>query len=83
MVVRFFRLWLPIGLVIGGVVYALAAGADRAAFEVGTPLAAAGLVIFAVNFLVRLSIDEEKDRDRDEAQRQYFAEHGRWPDDPS
>lgn len=81
MVVRFFRLWLPLGLLIGGIVYAIAAGADRAAFEVGTPIASAGLVIFFVNFLVRLSIHEERDRDRDEAQRRYFAEHGHWPDE--
>ncbi len=81
MLPRFIRLWLPAGLIVAGIAIAIAGGLDRPAFEVGTPFIAAGLVIFAVNFLVRLSFHEERDRERDAAQRQYMAEHGRWPDE--
>ena len=40
----------------------------------------AGLVVLA-NAFVRLSLQSERDRERDEARRAYFDEHGRWPDD--
>lgn len=82
MVLPFIRFWLPVGLMAAGVLVAIAGGLDRDAFEVGTPIFSAGLVILAVNFLLRLSIGEEADRERDELRRNYFVEHGHWPDEP-
>ena len=80
--VRLFRFWLPVGLCVAGVVISIALGADRAALEVGTPIFSAGLVVAAVNYLFRLSFQDGLDRDREEDQRAYFAEHGEWPPDP-
>lgn len=80
--VRFFRVWLPASLVVIGFVASVALGGDRQALEVGTPIISAGLVILAVNYLVRLSLRDELDRDREAADRAYFAEHGEWPKDP-
>ena len=29
--------------------------------------------------LIRLGVDSERDREREEARRQFLSEHGRWP----
>jgi hypothetical protein len=36
-----------------------------------------------INWLFRMSIASNKDRDREEAAREYFDRHGRWPDGSS
>lgn len=76
---KLIRYWLPAALCVAGIVAAIAGGLDRDAFEVGTPLFAAGLTILAINLLVRLTIHEQGDRVRDEEQRRYYAAHGHWP----
>ena len=42
------------------------------------------LILWAVvlaNLFLRLGLSSERDREADEANRDYFAQHGRWPDD--
>jgi hypothetical protein len=71
------RLVLPVATAFAGVVL-IVLGEDiaRAAgvFLVGV----AGLVVLA-NAFIRLSLQSERDRERDEARRRFFDEHGRWP----
>jgi hypothetical protein len=38
----------------------------------------AGLIVLA-NLLIRLAIQSQDDREREEQRRRYFTEHGRWP----
>jgi chromate transport protein ChrA len=42
----------------------------------------AGLAILLLNVLYRYGAQGDKERDEEEAAREYFAEHGRWPDEP-
>jgi hypothetical protein len=44
-------------------------------------LTGAGLSILALNFLYRLSLSGDEERQREEEARRYLAEHGRWPDE--
>jgi hypothetical protein len=44
-------------------------------------LTGAGLSILALNFLYRLSVSGDQERQREEDARRYLAEHGRWPDE--
>lgn len=43
---------------------------------------AAGSSIFLLNVLHRIGVSGEQDRYDEEAAREYFDKHGRWPDDP-
>jgi hypothetical protein len=42
---------------------------------------AAGTSILLLNVLHRIGVSGEKDRYDEEAAREYFDKHGRWPDD--
>lgn len=76
-----FRYLVPGALVLFGVVYAIVdwpRGSD--AFSL---FAGAGLALFLLNVLYRLGVEGDFDRDAEEAARDYFSEHGVWPDEQS
>jgi prepilin signal peptidase PulO-like enzyme (type II secretory pathway) len=75
------RIWLPLVIAVAGAV-AIVLGHGR------TPLAGAGvglliiaLIVWMINWMFRLSLESNDDRDREEAAREYFDLHGRWPDE--
>jgi hypothetical protein len=41
----------------------------------------AGLAILLIGLLVQIGNAGERERDKEEAARAYFEEHGRWPDE--
>lgn len=41
----------------------------------------AGASILLLNVLYRIGVSGDKERDEEEAARQYLDEHGRWPDE--
>ena len=41
----------------------------------------AGLAVLLLNVLFQLGAQGDKERDREEAAREYFAKHGHWPDE--
>ncbi len=43
--------------------------------------AGAGSSVLMLNFLFRLGVAGEKEREREEDARRFLAEHGRWPND--
>jgi hypothetical protein len=43
--------------------------------------AGGGLAVLLLNFLYRVGVSGEKDREREDEARRYFDEHGRWPDE--
>jgi hypothetical protein len=77
--VRFARIWLPVGIAVAGVVLILTGGdaADGAGVLL---IGVAGLVVFA-NLMLRLSLSSERDREREEANRDFFSRTGHWPDE--
>ena len=68
-------------MVLGGIVMLIVSpaglGADGFAMAVG-----GGLSVLLINYMFRLSVSSEGDRDEEEQARRYFDEHGEWPDDP-
>ena len=40
----------------------------------------AASAVLLLNVLYRIGAEGDKERDREEAARAYFDEHGRWPD---
>lgn len=41
----------------------------------------AGLALLLLNVLFRYGAQGDRERDAEEAAREYFAQHGRWPDE--
>jgi len=76
------RVVLPAATALVGVVL-LVVGGDAAQGAGIVLIGVAGLIALA-NALMRLGVQSERDREREEARREFFAEHGYWPgrDDP-
>jgi hypothetical protein len=66
------------GVIAGLVVMALGSESD---LEGGAGIVGASLAIYAVNWLYRAGVQGDRERDREEAARRYFDEHGRWPEE--
>jgi lysylphosphatidylglycerol synthetase-like protein (DUF2156 family) len=47
----------------------------------GLALVLIALMVWMINWLFRMSVQSNRDRDREEAARDYFELHGRWPDE--
>ena len=72
------RYVLPAAVVLGGLV--VMAFGDENHLEGGAGIVSAGLAIFFVNWLFRAGISGDREREAEEAARDYFERHGRWPD---
>lgn len=78
--------WVTVGLryvlpgivVLGGLV--VMAFGSEADLEGGAGIVSAGLAVYAMSWLYRASVDGDRTRDEEEAARDYFDAHGRWPD---
>jgi hypothetical protein len=65
-------------MALGGLV-ALALGGAAAGF--GVVLLGSALIVLLLNVLFRVSIASNREREVEEQARDYYARHGRWPDD--
>jgi hypothetical protein len=75
----FVRYVLPaIGVLAGLVVMALGGESN---VEGGAGIVGASLAIYAMNWLYRASVNGDRERDAEEAARDYFDAHGYWPDE--
>jgi hypothetical protein len=72
------RYVLPAGVVIAGLIV-MSLGSE-AELEGGAGIVGAGLAIFFLNWLYRAGASGERQREAEEAAREYFDRHGRWPD---
>jgi hypothetical protein len=71
---------LPSVVVLAGLVV-LVVRRDSLGFEAFALLLGAGLSIWLLNFLYRLSVSGDRDRDDEDRARRYLDEHGHWPDE--
>jgi hypothetical protein len=79
------RRWLLLGIryvlpvvvtVCGLVIMAFGSEAD---LEGGASIVSAGLAIYFLNWLYRIGVQGDRERLTEEAARDYFSRHGRWP----
>jgi hypothetical protein len=77
------RYVVPAVIALAGVVTMIAAADSDVGIEIGAMFIGAAIAVFMLNFFFRMGVSGEKDRDREQEARDYFDEHGRWPDDPS
>jgi len=71
------RYVLPAVVTIAGLVM-MALGGETD-LEGGASLVSAGLAIYFLNWLFRLGAKGDRERDAEQAARDYFNRHGRWP----
>ena len=77
---RFVRFGLPILICLGGVVL-IAIEPDRNGLEGGLLVVSAGLSVWLLNWLYRVGVAGERERDEEDRAREYFDRHGVWPDE--
>ena len=77
---RFVRYGLPVLLVIAGFVLLIAAP-DSTRYEGFAMCVGAGLSVLLLNWLFRVGATGDRERDDEEAARDYLSEHGHWPDE--
>jgi ABC-type nickel/cobalt efflux system permease component RcnA len=83
------RIWLPVAIAVAGVVLivlghaSLSTSAGSHPLEAGSGVALliVALIVWMVNWMFRMSVESNTDREREEMAREYFDRHGRWPDE--
>ena len=78
--VRALRWWIPAGVCLIGVVIGVVEGFNSTGLDAFFAFVGAGSSIWLINFLWRLGISGDEERESEEAARVYLAEHGHWPD---
>ena len=78
--VLFVRYGIPAVLLVAGVVF-LFVGPEGGRGEAWALFTGAGLSVLLLNVLYRMGVSGDRERDREDAARDYFSEHGSWPDE--
>ena len=79
---RFVRIGLPIAICVAGIV-AIAVKPDKNGLEGGILIVSAGLSVWLLNWLYRVGVAGEAERDEEDEARAFFDRHGVWPDEIS
>jgi lysylphosphatidylglycerol synthetase-like protein (DUF2156 family) len=67
---------------VGGVMIAAGhANANSPAAAGGVGLIIVAVIVWMINWMFRMSVRSNEDRDQEEAARRFFDQHGRWPDE--
>jgi drug/metabolite transporter (DMT)-like permease len=45
----------------------------------GVALLVVAVIVWMINWMFRISLQSNRDREQEERAREYFDEHGRWP----
>ncbi len=83
------RVWLPLAIAAAGVALivighgSLSEHSTNHALESGggVALLIVALIVWMINWMFRLSVESNRDREREEEAREYFDRHGQWPDE--
>ena len=78
---RFVRLWLPLAIIAGGFIVIVATGGSETGLEGGAGIIGAGASVWLLNWIFRVGVQGEKDRDAEDEARDFYTEHGYWPDE--
>jgi hypothetical protein len=78
--VAWLRYGVPAALIVAGfVILFTVSGSHR--WDGWAMCVGSGLAVLLLNFLFRYGARGDRERQAEESAREYFAEHGRWPDD--
>jgi uncharacterized membrane protein YhiD involved in acid resistance len=75
------RVWLPIAIGVAGVAGIVIGHGHTPAAGAGVGLVIVAIVVWMLNWMYRMSIESNRERDQEEEAREYFDRTGRWPDE--
>ncbi len=75
------RYGIPLVLVVAGMIVSATAGSVGLA--AGALFFSAGTAVLLLNVLFRIGVEGDKERDTEQEARNFFDQHGRWPDEPA
>ena len=75
------RIWLPGAIAVAGVVAIVVGHGHTPVAAAGVVLLGVALIVWMINWLFRMSVESNRDREREEEAREFFDRHGRWPDE--
>jgi hypothetical protein len=78
---RVVRYWIPAVILAVGLAILLIRR-DETGLDAFAALWGAGLSVALLNWLHRVGVSGERERDEEDRARRYLEEHGHWPDDP-
>ena len=81
MFLQFVRYGLPGLIFLAGCVVMAVDHDTQRGLEIGSMLIGSAFAVLLLNVFFRIGVEGERDRDREEAARVYFDEHGHWPDE--
>ncbi|HEY1520347.1 MAG TPA: hypothetical protein VGF91_28240 [Solirubrobacteraceae bacterium] len=74
------RVWVPVTIAVVGLVgIVVGGGQDDIVAGAGVSLVIAALIVWMVNWMYRLSVQSNREREEEERAREHFDVHGRWP----
>ena len=76
----FVRYGLPALLIVAGFVLLFAAP-ESSRYEGFSMCVGAGLALLLLNVLFRIGAQGDREREQEDAAREYMAKHGHWPDE--
>ncbi len=83
------RIWLPLTIAAAGVVLIVLGHASVSVHitsrtleaGAGVALLIVALIVWMLNWMYRMSLESNRDREVEEEAREYFDRHGHWPDE--
>jgi hypothetical protein len=81
MFLQFVRYGVPGLIFLAGCVVMVVDSDSQRGIEIGAMLMGSAFAVLLLNVFFRIGVEGENDRDREEAARVYFDEHGHWPDE--
>ncbi len=75
------RLWLPLAIAAVGVAGIIVGHGTAPAAGAGVGLIIVAIIVWMVNWMFRMSVESNREREVEEEAREYFTRHGRWPDE--
>jgi hypothetical protein len=80
-VMSIVRIWIPVTILVAGVVLVIVRGGDETSLEGAAALWGAGLSVALLNWLHRMGVTGDRAREQEDEARAYFERHGHWPDE--
>jgi len=76
------RVWIPVAIAVVGIVgIVIGGGKDDVIAGAGVSLVIAALIVWMLNWMYRISVQSNREREDEERAREYYDRHGRWPDE--
>jgi hypothetical protein len=78
---RWVRVWLPVAILLGGIAMIAGTGGSIEGWEGGGAMIGAGLSVWLLNVFFRIGVVGDRERDAEDRARDFYDEHGYWPDE--